>query len=221
MWCWVVLGSGPEEVDDLLGGGHGEESAVELLLGRDGSTDGGGPVFGGHDPGHGGVEAVCGFVAARGAVCLVGQALPHDDGQVLGGHVTLEEPVPFVVAGCGDEAEVGLEGLGGAVARQAGLPAGGLGLDLDELEVAAAVLTGGLDDGHGEFGDGQGVVDEVAPAPAARKAPARKAGPGMPPRKAGLGGPISSGPVTYQVDGAQYVGVAAGNGYFVFGLRVR
>lgn len=39
--------------------------------------------------------------------------------------------------------------------------------------------------------------------------------------KASLGGPISSGPVTYQVDGTQYVGIAAGNGYFVFGLRDR
>jgi alcohol dehydrogenase (cytochrome c) len=37
--------------------------------------------------------------------------------------------------------------------------------------------------------------------------------------KASLGGPISSGPMTYLVDGKQYVGVAAGNGYFVFGLR--
>jgi alcohol dehydrogenase (cytochrome c) len=39
--------------------------------------------------------------------------------------------------------------------------------------------------------------------------------------KASLGGPISSGPVTYEVDGAQYVGVAAGHGYYVFGLRDR
>ena len=37
--------------------------------------------------------------------------------------------------------------------------------------------------------------------------------------KASLGGPISSGPVTYMVDGKQYVGVAAGNGYFAFGLK--
>jgi alcohol dehydrogenase (cytochrome c) len=37
--------------------------------------------------------------------------------------------------------------------------------------------------------------------------------------KTSLGGPISSGPMTYMVDGKQYVGVAAGNGYFVFGLR--
>jgi alcohol dehydrogenase (cytochrome c) len=37
--------------------------------------------------------------------------------------------------------------------------------------------------------------------------------------KASLGGPISSGPMTYMVDGKQYVGVAAGNGYFVFALR--
>src|SRR5438132_4985043 len=37
--------------------------------------------------------------------------------------------------------------------------------------------------------------------------------------KASLGGPISSGPMTYMIDGKQYVGVAAGNGYFVFGLK--
>jgi alcohol dehydrogenase (cytochrome c) len=37
--------------------------------------------------------------------------------------------------------------------------------------------------------------------------------------KSSLGGPISSGPMTFMVDGKQYVGVAAGNGYFVFGLR--
>ena len=37
--------------------------------------------------------------------------------------------------------------------------------------------------------------------------------------KASIGGPISSGAMTYMVDGKQYVGVAAGNGYFVFGLR--
>jgi alcohol dehydrogenase (cytochrome c) len=37
--------------------------------------------------------------------------------------------------------------------------------------------------------------------------------------KTSLGGPISSGPITYMVDGKQYVGVAAGNGYFVFALR--
>jgi alcohol dehydrogenase (cytochrome c) len=37
--------------------------------------------------------------------------------------------------------------------------------------------------------------------------------------KTSLGGPISSGPLTYMVDGKQYVGVAAGNSYFVFALR--
>jgi alcohol dehydrogenase (cytochrome c) len=37
--------------------------------------------------------------------------------------------------------------------------------------------------------------------------------------KASLGGPISSGPLTYMVDGKQYVGVAAGNAYFVFALK--
>jgi alcohol dehydrogenase (cytochrome c) len=37
--------------------------------------------------------------------------------------------------------------------------------------------------------------------------------------KTSLGGPISSGPMTYMVDGRQYVGVAAGNSYFVFALR--
>jgi alcohol dehydrogenase (cytochrome c) len=37
--------------------------------------------------------------------------------------------------------------------------------------------------------------------------------------KASLGGPVSSGPLTYMVDGRQYVGVAAGNAYFVFALR--
>jgi alcohol dehydrogenase (cytochrome c) len=37
--------------------------------------------------------------------------------------------------------------------------------------------------------------------------------------KASLGGPIAMGPITYQVDGKQYVATAAGNGLFVFGLR--
>ncbi len=37
--------------------------------------------------------------------------------------------------------------------------------------------------------------------------------------KISLGGPISSGPMTYMVNGKQYVGVAAGNSYFVFALR--
>ena len=37
--------------------------------------------------------------------------------------------------------------------------------------------------------------------------------------KASLGGPIAMGPITYQVDGKQYVAAAAGNGLFVFGLR--
>jgi len=34
-----------------------------------------------------------------------------------------------------------------------------------------------------------------------------------------LGGAVASGPITYAVDGRQYVAVAAGNGLFVFGLR--
>ena len=34
-----------------------------------------------------------------------------------------------------------------------------------------------------------------------------------------LGGQIANGPMTYAVDDAQYVAVAAGNGLFVFGLR--
>ena len=37
--------------------------------------------------------------------------------------------------------------------------------------------------------------------------------------KAMLGGQIANGPMTYAVDDAQYVAVAAGNGLFVFGLR--
>ena len=34
-----------------------------------------------------------------------------------------------------------------------------------------------------------------------------------------LGGQIANGPITFAVDGTQYVAVAAGNGLFVFGLR--
>ena len=34
-----------------------------------------------------------------------------------------------------------------------------------------------------------------------------------------LGGDIANGPISYAVDGRQYVAVAAGNGLFVFGLR--
>ncbi|MCY3731069.1 MAG: PQQ-dependent dehydrogenase, methanol/ethanol family [Rhodospirillaceae bacterium] len=34
-----------------------------------------------------------------------------------------------------------------------------------------------------------------------------------------LGGEIANGPMSYEVDGTQYVAVAAGNGLFVFGLR--
>lgn len=34
-----------------------------------------------------------------------------------------------------------------------------------------------------------------------------------------LGGDIANGPISYAVDGTQYVAVAAGNGLFVFGLR--
>jgi alcohol dehydrogenase (cytochrome c) len=37
--------------------------------------------------------------------------------------------------------------------------------------------------------------------------------------KASLGGYIAAGPVSYSVDGKQYVAVAAGHGMFVFGLR--
>ena len=37
--------------------------------------------------------------------------------------------------------------------------------------------------------------------------------------KASLGGYIAAGPVSYSVDGRQYVAVAAGHGMFVFGLR--
>lgn len=37
--------------------------------------------------------------------------------------------------------------------------------------------------------------------------------------KASLGGYIAAGPVSYSVDGKQYVAIAAGHGMFVFGLR--
>jgi alcohol dehydrogenase (cytochrome c) len=37
--------------------------------------------------------------------------------------------------------------------------------------------------------------------------------------KAALGGPMIMNPVTYAVNGQQYVGVNAGNSLFVFGLR--
>ena len=37
--------------------------------------------------------------------------------------------------------------------------------------------------------------------------------------KATLGGDIISGPITYEVDGKQYVSVCAGRALFVFGLR--
>ena len=37
--------------------------------------------------------------------------------------------------------------------------------------------------------------------------------------KASLGGQISSGPMTYMVNGRQYVGVNAGSSLFVFALR--
>ena len=37
--------------------------------------------------------------------------------------------------------------------------------------------------------------------------------------KTSLGGDIANGPISYAVDGEQYVAVAAGNGLFVFGLR--
>ena len=37
--------------------------------------------------------------------------------------------------------------------------------------------------------------------------------------KAALGGQIAAGPMTYQVDGKQYIAIAAGHSLFVFGLR--
>ena len=37
--------------------------------------------------------------------------------------------------------------------------------------------------------------------------------------KVNLGGEIVAGPITYQVDGKQYIAIAGGNGLFAFGLR--
>ena len=37
--------------------------------------------------------------------------------------------------------------------------------------------------------------------------------------KSSLGGAIANGPMTYAVNGRQYVAVAAGNSLYVFGLR--
>jgi hypothetical protein len=37
--------------------------------------------------------------------------------------------------------------------------------------------------------------------------------------KAALGGELINGPITYSVDGKQYVAVAAGTSLFVYGLR--
>ena len=37
--------------------------------------------------------------------------------------------------------------------------------------------------------------------------------------KATLGGMIANGPISYAVDGEQFVAVASGNGLFVFALR--
>jgi hypothetical protein len=34
-----------------------------------------------------------------------------------------------------------------------------------------------------------------------------------------LGGEIIAGPISYQVEGKQYVSVASGNSYFVFAVR--
>jgi hypothetical protein len=34
-----------------------------------------------------------------------------------------------------------------------------------------------------------------------------------------LGGEIIAGPISYEVDGKQYVSIASGNGLFVFGPR--
>jgi glucose dehydrogenase len=42
---------------------------------------------------------------------------------------------------------------------------------------------------------------------------------GAPLWKANLGGDIVAGPMTYQVDGQQYIVIAAGNGLFAFALR--
>jgi glucose dehydrogenase len=37
--------------------------------------------------------------------------------------------------------------------------------------------------------------------------------------KSNLGGQMAAGPITYQVDGKQYVAIAAGHAIFAFGLR--
>jgi len=37
--------------------------------------------------------------------------------------------------------------------------------------------------------------------------------------KTNLGGQMAAGPISYQVDGKQYVAIAAGHCLFVFGLR--
>ena len=37
--------------------------------------------------------------------------------------------------------------------------------------------------------------------------------------KVSLGGPIAMSPMTYVVDGKQYVAVTAGSGLFIFGLK--
>jgi alcohol dehydrogenase (cytochrome c) len=37
--------------------------------------------------------------------------------------------------------------------------------------------------------------------------------------KASVGGPVSAAPITYQIDGKQYVAIAAGHALFVYGLR--
>ena len=37
--------------------------------------------------------------------------------------------------------------------------------------------------------------------------------------KASVGGPVAAAPITYRIDGKQYVAVAAGHALFVYGLR--
>jgi outer membrane protein assembly factor BamB len=37
--------------------------------------------------------------------------------------------------------------------------------------------------------------------------------------KINLGGEIIAGPISFEVEGKQYVSIASGNSYFVFGLR--
>jgi alcohol dehydrogenase (cytochrome c) len=37
--------------------------------------------------------------------------------------------------------------------------------------------------------------------------------------KAPVGGPVSAAPITYQIDGRQYVAIAAGHALFVYGLK--